>query len=187
MMPTLSNGSELSVWEDTENQSPDAVLFTITETDGDVLGPGTVHVDYPFGWVDVASIDVFDGFFTVTTFTNDGRTEIFTTVETIVFDNEGRHIRTLSDQAAYLSTEIISVAAESPDDITVTWTGRQRIFWRRKHAVRPASDHSGRRRAAAGHFRQLMLRLSPISASRSRRGNRSTTSSSARRMPITTF
>lgn len=127
-MPTLSNGSELTVWEDTENQSPDAVLFSITETDGDVLGPTGARTDFPFGWVDVASVDVFDGFFTVTTFTNDGRTEIFTTVETMVFDNQGNYIRTLADQAAYLSTEIISVAAESPNDITVTWRGANEYF-----------------------------------------------------------
>ncbi|APO66889.1 serralysin-like metalloprotease domain-containing protein [Rhizobium gallicum] len=127
-MPTLSNGSELTVWEDINNESPDAILFSITETDGDVLGPGAAHTDYPYGWVDLASVDVFDGFFTVTTFTNDGRTEIFTTVETFVFDNEGRYIRTLSDQAAYLSTEIISVTAESPDDMVVTWQGANEYF-----------------------------------------------------------
>ena len=129
-MPTLSNGSELSVFEDTENPntSPDAILFSITETDGDVLGPTGVRSDYPFGSVDLASVDVFDGFFTVTSFTNDGRTEIFTTVETYVFDNEGNYIRTLSDQAAYLSTQIVSVAAASPDDITVTWLGANEYF-----------------------------------------------------------
>lgn len=127
-MPTLSNGSELTVWEDTENQSPDAVLFSITETDGDVLGPTGARTDFPFGSVDLASVDVFDGFFTVTTFTNDGRTEIFTTVETMVFDNQGNYIRTLADQAAYLSTEIISVTAESPDDITVRWLGANEYF-----------------------------------------------------------
>ena len=127
-MPTLSNGSELTVWEDTENQSPDAILFSITEPDGDVLGPTGARTDFPFGSVDLASVDVFDGFFTVTTFTNDGRTEIFTTVETMVFDNQGNYIRTLADQAAYLSTEIISVTAESPDDITVRWRGANEYF-----------------------------------------------------------
>jgi serralysin len=126
-MPTLSNGSELSVWEDTENQSPDAVLFTITETDGDELG-GTVKTDFPFGFIDVASVDVFDGSFTVTTFTNDGRTEIFTTLETFVFDNEGRLLRTLSEQAAYLSTQIVDIDASSPDDMTVTWIGANEYF-----------------------------------------------------------
>jgi serralysin len=127
-MPTLSNGSELEIWEDTNNESPDAILFTVTETDGDVVGPVGVRQDYPFGWVDMASVDVFDGFFTVTTFTNDGRTEIFTTVETFVFDNEGNYIRTLSDQAAYLSTQVISVSAASPDNITLTWLGANEYF-----------------------------------------------------------
>jgi len=127
-MPTLSNGSELNVWEDVNNESPDAVLFSITETDGDVIGPGGVRTDYPYGWVDVASVDVFDGFFTVSTFTNDGRTELFTTVETFVFDNDGNYIRTLSDQAAYLSTRIVSVNADSPNDITVTWTGANEYY-----------------------------------------------------------
>jgi Ca2+-binding RTX toxin-like protein len=128
VMPTLSNGSELDVWEDINNESPDAILFSITETDGDTLGPTGARQDYPFGSVDLASVDVFDGFFTVTTFTNDGRTEIFTTLETFVFDNEGNYIRTLSDQAAYLSTRIISVAAGSPNDIMVTWQGANEYF-----------------------------------------------------------
>lgn len=127
-MPTLSNGSELNVWEDVNNESPDAVLFSITETDGDVLGPTGARTDFPFGWVDVASVDVFDGFFTVSTFTNDGRTELFTTIETMVFDNDGNYIRTLSDQAAYLSTQIVSVSADSPNDITVTWTGANEYY-----------------------------------------------------------
>jgi serralysin len=127
-MPTLSNGSELTVWEDINNESPDAILFSITETDGDVVGPTGARSDFPFGSVDLTSVDVFDGFFTVSSFTNDGRTEIFTTVETFVFDNEGNHIRTLSDQAAYLSTEIVSISADSPDDITVTWLGANEYF-----------------------------------------------------------
>lgn len=127
-MPTLSNGSELNVWEDTNNESPDAVLFTIAEPDGDVVGPVGARQDYFFGWVDLASVDVFDGFFTVTTFTNDGRTEIFTTLETHVFDNQGNYIRTLSAEAAYRSTEVVSVVAESPDDITVTWLGANEYF-----------------------------------------------------------
>jgi serralysin len=127
-MPTLSNGSELTVWEDIDNESPDAILFSIAETDGDVVGPTGARSDFPFGSVDLASVDVFDGFFTVSSFTNDGRTEIFTTVETFVFDNEGNYIRTLSDQAAYLSTEIVSISAYSPDDITVTWLGANEYF-----------------------------------------------------------
>ncbi|PDT54603.1 MULTISPECIES: Ig-like domain-containing protein [Sinorhizobium] len=127
-MPSLSNGSELTVWEDLDNQSPDAVLFTITASNGDVLGPVGARADYPFGSIEVASIDVFDGFFTITTFTHDGRTEVATTIETLVFDNEGNYIRSLSDQAAYLSAQIVSVTAESPDDITVTWIGANQYF-----------------------------------------------------------
>lgn len=127
-MPILSNGHELTVWEDINNESPDAILFTITETDGDVLGPVGAQPDYFFGWVDLASVDVFEGFFTVTTFANDGRTELFSRVETHVFDNDGNYIRTLSAQAAYLSTQVVSVTAESPDDITVTWVGANEYF-----------------------------------------------------------
>lgn len=127
-MPVLSNGSELSVWEDVNNESPDAILFTITNTEGEVLGPTGAQPDYFFGWVDLASVDVFEGFFTVTTFTNDGRNEIFSRVETHVFDNEGNYIRTLSAQAAYLSTDIVSVAAESPDDIIITFVGANEYF-----------------------------------------------------------
>ncbi|MDI7863272.1 Ig-like domain-containing protein [Rhizobiaceae bacterium n13] len=127
-MPTLSNGSELTVWEDVNNQSPDAVLFDIRETDGDVLGPTGAHSDYPYGSVDIASVDVFDGFFTVTTFTNDGRTQLFTNVETMVFDNEGNYIRTLSAQAAYLSTRILAINAASPNDITITYQGANEYF-----------------------------------------------------------
>ncbi|ACP25781.1 putative calcium-binding hemolysin-like protein [Sinorhizobium fredii NGR234] len=127
-MPSLSNGSELTVWEDVENQSPDAVLFTITAPQGVVLGPIAARADYPFGSVEVASVDVFDGFFTITTLTHDGRTEVATTIETFVFDNEGNYIRSLSDQAAYLSAQIVSVAAESSNDITVTWIGANEYF-----------------------------------------------------------
>lgn len=127
-MPNLSDGSELNVWEDTDNQSPDAVLFTITKPDDNVIGPIAARTDYPFGSVEVASVDVFDGFFTITTFTHDGRTEVATTLETFVFDNEGNFIRSLSDQAAFLSAQIVSVTAESPDDITVTWIGANQYF-----------------------------------------------------------
>ena len=129
-MPTLSNGSQLSVWEDTENPntSPDAILFSITETDGDVIGPIGAKPDFPFGGIDLASVDVFDGFFTISSFTNEGRTETWTTVETQVFDNEGNFIRTISDQAAYLSAQIVSINATSPNDITVTWTGANEYF-----------------------------------------------------------
>ena len=127
-MPVLSNGNELSVWEDVNNESPDAILFTITDAAGEVSGPIGAQPDYFFGSVDVASVDVFDGFFTVTSFTNDGRNEIFSRVETHVFDNEGNYIRTLSAQAAYLSTGIVSVTAQNPDDITVTYLGANEYF-----------------------------------------------------------
>lgn len=129
-MPTLSNGSQLTVWEEPDypNPSPDAVLFSITEPDGDVIGPIGAKPDFPFGGIDVASVDVFDGFFTITSFTNEGRTETWTTVETQVFDNDGNLLRTLSDQAAYLSARIVSVNADSPDTITVTWIGANEYF-----------------------------------------------------------
>ena len=131
-MPTLSNGSQLTVWEEPDypNPSPDAVLFSITEPDGDVIGPIGAKPDFPFGGIDVASVDVFDGFFTITSFTNEGRTETWTTVETQVFDNEGNLLRTLSDQAAYLSARIVSVNADSPDTITVSWIGANEYFGR---------------------------------------------------------
>jgi len=129
-MPTLSNGSELTVWKepDNPNPSPDAVLFSIAETDGDVIGPIGAKPDFPFGGIDLASVDVFEGFFTITSFTHEGRTETRTTVETQVFDNEGNFIRTVSDQAAFLSARIVSVNAASPDTITVTWIGANDYF-----------------------------------------------------------
>ncbi|AZN97417.1 calcium-binding protein [Mesorhizobium sp. M9A.F.Ca.ET.002.03.1.2] len=129
-MPTLSNGSELVVWNEPEdpNPSPDAVLFSITETDGDVIGPVGAKPDFLFGRIELASVDVFDGFFTITSFTHEGRIETWTTVETQVFDNEGNLLRTVSDQAAFLSAQIVSVSADSPDDITVTWIGANEYF-----------------------------------------------------------
>ncbi len=129
-MPILSNGSELTVWEEPENPnpSPDAILFSITETDGDVVGPVGAKSDFPFGGVDLVSVDVFDGFFTITSFTQEGRTETWTTVETQVFDNDGNLVRTLSDRAAYLSAQIVSINASTPDDITVTWIGANEYF-----------------------------------------------------------
>lgn len=127
-MPTLSNGSELDVWEDINNESPEAILFTITPAAGDVVGPYGAHSDFPYGSVDLASVDVFDGFFTVTTFTNDGRVQLFTTVETAVFDNDGNYIRTLTAQAAYRSTSLLSISADSPDDITVAYNGANEYY-----------------------------------------------------------
>ena len=155
-MPILSNGSDLTVWEepDNPNPSPDAILFSITETDGDVIGPVGAKSDFPFGGIDLASVDVFDGFFTITSFTHEGRTETWTTVETQVFDNQGNFIRSLSAQAAYLSAQIVSVNAGSPDDLTVTWIGANEYFGGQNTAVRPAPDHPRRRRPAARHLRQ---------------------------------
>ncbi|RWH78852.1 MAG: calcium-binding protein [Mesorhizobium sp.] len=129
-MPTLSNGSELIVWNEPENPNPtpDSVLFSITETDGDVIGPIGAKPDFPFGGIELASVDVFDGFFTITSFTHEGRTESWTTVETQVFDNEGNFLRTVSDQAAFRSVRIVSISADSPDDLTVTWIGANEYF-----------------------------------------------------------
>ncbi|BCH26566.1 calcium-binding protein [Mesorhizobium sp. L-8-3] len=129
-MPILSNGSELTVWEepDNPNPSPDAILFTITEMDGDVVGPVGAKPDFPFGGIELASVDVFDGFFTITSFTHEGRTETWTAVETQVFDNEGNLVRTLSDRAAWLSAQIVSIDAASPDDIAVAWIGANEYF-----------------------------------------------------------
>jgi hypothetical protein len=129
-MPTLSNGSELTVWEvpDSPDPSPDKILFSIAETDGDLIGPTGAKTYSPYVWIDLISVDVFDGFFTITNFTHDARHQTETTVETQVFDNEGNLLRTLSDQAAFLSTALVSVEASSPDDITVTWTGANAYF-----------------------------------------------------------
>jgi serralysin len=129
-MPTLSNGSELIVWNEpgNPNPTPDSVLFSITETDGDVIGPIGAKPDFPFGGIELASVDVFDGFFTITSFTHEGRTETWTTVETQVFDNEGNFLRTVSDQAAFQSVRIVSISAYSPDDLTVTWIGANEYF-----------------------------------------------------------
>ena len=127
-MPTLSNGSELTIWEDVAGESPAAFLFSLTDTNGDVSEPIGALPDYFFGWVTLASVDVFDGFFAITGFTNDGKYEIFTQLDTYLFDNDGNYIRTVSDEAAYLSTAIVSVEAGSPDDVTVTWTGANGYF-----------------------------------------------------------
>jgi len=127
-MPTLSNGSELTIWEDTAGDGPVAFFFNLTETDGDVSEPIAALPNYFFGYVTLASVNVFDGFFAITGFTNDGRYEITTDIDTYLFDNEGNYLRTVSDEAAYLSTNIVSVEAESPDDVRVTWTGANSYF-----------------------------------------------------------
>src|SRR4051812_27185686 len=121
-MPTLSNGSEVTVWESTDdpNTVPYAILLSIEETDGDVSGPIGAKPYTPYVGIDLASVDVFDGFFTVTSFTHEHRHQTFTAVETRVFDNDGNFIRTISDQAAFLSAQIVSINATSPNDITVT-------------------------------------------------------------------
>lgn len=127
-MPTLSNGSELTVWEAPPDRGHEAFLFSLTETDGSVSEPFGALPDYFFGYVTLASVDVFDGFFAITGFTNDGKYEISTNIDTYLFDNEGNYLRTLSDQAAYLSASNVSAAAESPDNVQVTWTGANEYF-----------------------------------------------------------
>jgi serralysin len=128
MMPTLSNGSELNIWEDVAGESHAAFLFSLTETDGDVSEPFGALPDYFFGWVSLAAVNVFDGFFAITGLTNDGKYEIFSNLDTYLYDNDGNFIRTLSDEAAYLSVSDVSVEAENPDDVTVTWTGANGYF-----------------------------------------------------------
>jgi serralysin len=122
-MPTLSNGSELTVLP-TDGTMPHVThYFTLTAPDGTVSEPFGVLPEYVFGWVELASVDVLDGFFAITGFTHHGRTQLTTEIETHIFDNEGNFIRKLSDEAAYLSADIVSVEAQSPDDIVVTWNG----------------------------------------------------------------
>jgi serralysin len=123
MMPTLSNGSTLTVLPSDGTMPHTAFYFTLTTPDGVVSEPQGALPDYFFGWVELASVDVFDGFFAVTGFTHDGKYQINTEIDTYLFDNEGNFIRTLSDEAAYLSAEIVSIEASSPDDIVVTWNG----------------------------------------------------------------
>ena len=122
-MPTLSNGSELTVWEDTAEESRAAILFNTTAPDGTVSETFGAIEDYFFGYVTLGSVDVFDGFFAVTGFVNDGKYQLWTDIQTWLFDNAGNYIRTLSAEAAYLSAEVVSVEAQSPDDVVVTWKG----------------------------------------------------------------
>jgi serralysin len=123
MMPTLSNGSTLNVLPTDGTMPHTAFYFTLTTPDGTVSEPQGALPDYFFGWVELASVDVFDGFFAVTGFTHDGKYQINTDIDTYLFDNDGNYIRTLSDDAAYLSAEIVSIEATSPEDVVVTWTG----------------------------------------------------------------
>lgn len=129
-MPTLSNGSELTVWEEPDfpNPSPDAILFSITAPDGSVIGPIAAKPDVFRASIDLVSVDVFDGFFTITNFTHDTRTETVTVLETQVFDNQGNLVRTVSDEAAFLSAELVAIDVAGPDDVTVTWTGANAYF-----------------------------------------------------------
>ena len=122
-MPTLSNGSELTVLPTDGTMPHTAFYFTFTSPDGTVSEPQGALPDYVFGWVELASVDVFDGFFAITGFTHHGRTELSTEIDTYIFDNEGNFIRTLSAEAAYLSAQIVAVEATSPNDVTVTWNG----------------------------------------------------------------
>lgn len=127
-MPTLSNGSELTIWEDGVGESQVAFYFNLTTPDGNVSEPIGALPDIFFGWVTLASVDVFDGFFAVTGFTHDGKYSTFSRIDTYIFDNEGNFIRTLSDEAAFLSAQIVSVEADSPDDVRVTWIGANMYF-----------------------------------------------------------
>ncbi len=122
-MPTLSNGSELSVLPTDGTMPHTAFYFTLTAPDGTVSDPIGALPDYFFGWVELASVNVFDGFFAITGFTHDGKYQINSEIDTYIFDNAGNYIRTLSDDAAYLSAEIVSIEATSPDDVVVTWKG----------------------------------------------------------------
>ena len=122
-MPTLSNGSELTVLPTDGTMPHTAFYYTFTTPDGVVSEPHGALPDFVFGWVELASVDVFDGFFAITGFTHHGRTQLSTEIDTYIFDNQGNFIRTLSDEAAYLSAGIVAVEATSPDDVVVTWQG----------------------------------------------------------------
>ena len=122
-MPALSNGSELTVVPADGTMPHTAFYFTLTTPEGVVSEPFGALPDYVFGWVELASVNVFDGFFAITGFTHHGRTQLSTEIDTYIFDNQGNFIRTLSDEAAYLSAEIVVVEATSPDDVIVTWQG----------------------------------------------------------------
>jgi serralysin len=122
-MPTLSNGSELTVLPTDGTMPHTAYYFTLTTPDGVVSEPFGALPDYVFGRVELASVDVLDGFFAITGFTHHGRTELTTEIDTYILDNEGNFIRKLSDEAAFLSAEIVSVEAQGPDDVVVTWNG----------------------------------------------------------------
>jgi serralysin len=126
-MPTLSNGSELTVLPSVDMPHT-AYHFTLTSPDGTVSDPIGAVPDFFFGGVELASVNVFDGFFAITAFTHHGRIQDTTEIDTYIFDNEGNYIRTLSDEAAYLSAEIVSIEAPSPDDIVVTWKGANPYF-----------------------------------------------------------
>lgn len=127
-MPTLSNGSELTVWEDVAEESRAAILFNMTAPDGTVSETLGAIEDYFFGFVTLGSVDVFDGFFAITGFVNDGKYQVWTDIETWIFDNNGNLLRRLSEDAAYLSAEIVSFTAQSPDDLTMTWRGANDYF-----------------------------------------------------------
>lgn len=129
-MPILSNGSELTVWDESDNPNPtpNDIYFTIAETDGDVLGPFVSQPDFFFGGVDLASVDVFDGYFAITSFISEGRIQSRTEIETQIYDNEGNLVRTVTEEVAYWSAEIVSVSFESPDDFTVTWIGANNYY-----------------------------------------------------------
>lgn len=120
-MPTLSNGSELTILE---GGGPHvAYSFTLTDTQGSVSDPIGALPDYVFGWVTLESVDVFDGFFAITGFTHEGRHELWSKLETRLFDNNGNFIRAVGVEGATQSFEVVSVTAQSPDDFVVTYKG----------------------------------------------------------------
>ncbi|GLQ58099.1 Ig-like domain-containing protein [Devosia nitrariae] len=120
-MPTLSNGSELTVLE---GGGPHvAYSFTLTDAQGDVSDPIGALPDFFYGWVTLESVDVFDGFFAITGFTHHGRIETVSELDTYLFDNDGNFIRTVHAEAAFLSLDVVSVTAESSDDFVVTYKG----------------------------------------------------------------
>ena len=125
-MPTLSNGSELTILEGGEPHV--AYSFTLTDTEGNVSDPIGALPDYFFGWVTVESVDVFDGFFAITGFTHDGKYGIFSNLDTYLFDNDGNFIRTVHAEGASQSLEVVSVMADTPDDFVVTYKGATMYF-----------------------------------------------------------
>lgn len=127
-MPTLSNGTELTIWENTLGETRGAFLFNLTDTDGNVSETETALEDYFFGWVTLESVDVFDGYFAITGLTNDGRHEIWTSFTTHIYDNDGNYIRSITDEGAFASIDVLSVSLEDGDDVIVTYQAASPFF-----------------------------------------------------------